>query len=62
MRRLLLTMQAGGRFDSPADTVETALDRPEDRALLRRAGAEAIVLLKNEGDVLPIARRASASP
>jgi beta-glucosidase len=54
VRRLLLTLSAGGRFDSPADTVETALDRPEDRALLRRAGADAIVLLKNEGNVLPL--------
>ncbi len=54
VRRLLLTMVAGGRFDDPADTVETALDTPADRALLRRAGAEAIVLLKNTGKVLPL--------
>jgi beta-glucosidase len=55
VRRLLLTMKAAGRFDSPADTVETALDRPEDRELLRRAGAEACVLLKNDRNVLPLA-------
>lgn len=54
VRRLLLTMEAGGRFDDPADTAEEALDRPEDRELIRRAGAEAIVLLKNSGEVLPI--------
>ncbi len=53
VRRLLLTMKAGGRFDSRTDTVEAALDRPMDRALVRRAGAEAMVLLSNNG-VLPL--------
>ena len=48
VRQLLLTMKSGGRFDSPEDTVEEALDRPADRALVRRAGAEAMVLLKND--------------
>jgi beta-glucosidase len=55
VRRLLLTLVAAGRFDSPADTVETALDRPEDRELLRRAGAEGCVLLTNDRGVLPLA-------
>lgn len=54
VRKLFETMQRAGRFDAPDDTVESALDRPEDRALLRRAGAEAMVLLRNEGDVLPL--------
>ncbi len=54
VRRLLQTMQRAGRFDGPEVTKEEALDRPEDRALLRRAGAEAMVLLRNEGDVLPL--------
>ncbi len=38
VRALIETMQRAGRFDAPEDTVESALDRPEDRALLRRAG------------------------
>ncbi|KAJ0340374.1 hypothetical protein COL154_008855 [Colletotrichum chrysophilum] len=33
---------------------EQAIDLPEHRAILRRAGAEGIVLLKNEGDILPL--------
>ncbi len=52
--RLFAVMERGGRFDSPDDTIETALDRLEDRALIRRAGAEAMVLLRNQGDVLPL--------
>ncbi len=53
VRLLLTTMQRAGRFDGPAITAEEPLDRKEDRVLLRRAGAEAMVLLRNDG-VLPL--------
>ncbi|KAJ0162208.1 Beta-glucosidase B [Colletotrichum tanaceti] len=43
-------------FRDPAITVERAIDRPEHRALIRDAGARGIVLLKNDGGILPLTR------
>ncbi|MCZ4347539.1 glycoside hydrolase family 3 C-terminal domain-containing protein [Devosia neptuniae] len=50
---MLTLMQRVGSFDDHRDFVEHANDRPEHRALIRRAGAEAAVLLKNNG-ILPL--------
>jgi beta-glucosidase len=52
-RRLLRLVQRVGAFDDPTIPPEQAIDRPEHRALIRRAGAEAMVLLKNDG-ILPL--------
>ena len=52
-RRLLRLIQRVGAFDDPTIPPEQAIDRPEHRALIRRAGAEAMVLLKNDG-ILPL--------
>jgi beta-glucosidase len=54
VRRLLLTLQRVGALDGAGLQPEEALDRPEHRGLIRRAGAEAVVLLKNSAGVLPL--------
>ena len=50
---MLRLMARVGSLDDHRPHVETADDRPEHRALIRRAGAEGAVLLKNDG-LLPL--------
>ncbi|MBK8084006.1 MAG: glycoside hydrolase family 3 C-terminal domain-containing protein [Devosia sp.] len=52
---VLRLMERTGALDDHGPHVEQADDRPEHRALIRRAGAEAAVLLRNEGGILPLA-------
>lgn len=54
VRRLLLTLERVGAFDRPELPPEQAIDRPEHRQLAREAAVEAIVLLKNENETLPL--------
>ncbi|HTR13696.1 MAG TPA: glycoside hydrolase family 3 C-terminal domain-containing protein [Roseiarcus sp.] len=54
--RVLRLVERVGAFKNPAIAEERAEDLPETRALIRRAGAEAMVLLKN-ADALPLALR-----
>jgi beta-glucosidase len=54
VRRLLGIIIKSGVFENPEDRPERAVDKPEHRALARQAAAEGIVLLKNEGNVLPL--------
>lgn len=51
----LKLLKQTGKFDDRKDTPkEQAIDRPEHRALIRKAGSEGIVLLKNDNNILPI--------
>ena len=54
VRAILSIMEWTGALDDQRAFEERAEDRPEHRALIRRAGAEGTVLLKNNG-ALPIA-------
>jgi beta-glucosidase len=51
---VLRLMQRTGALDDHRAWEERADDRAEHRALIRRAGAEGAVLLKNEGELLPL--------
>ncbi len=52
---VLRLMERCGALDNMEERKEIAVERPETRALIRRAGAEGTVLLKNKGQVLPLA-------
>ncbi|MCP4362967.1 MAG: beta-glucosidase [Chloroflexi bacterium] len=54
VRRLLRLIDRVGAFDNPGFKPETSNDNPADRALARQVAAEAIVLLKNENQILPL--------
>ena len=53
VRRLLLLLERTGALDDPLDVPERELDVPDHRVLVRRAAAESMVLLANDG-VLPL--------
>lgn len=54
VRRMLKLLERTGRFTNPEREEERSVDRPEHRALARRAAGEAMVLIRNRG-VLPLA-------
>jgi beta-glucosidase len=56
VRRVLRVATRAGVFAHPETRLEEAIDRPEHRALARKVAADGIVLLKNDGEVLPLAK------
>lgn len=56
VRRLLQLLIKAGCFEHPEAAPEQDTNLPEHRALIREAGAEGIVLLKNEASILPLQR------
>ncbi|PGH27118.1 hypothetical protein AJ80_01074 [Polytolypa hystricis UAMH7299] len=53
VQNVLELVNLAAKSGVPENAPEKGLDRPEDRALLRRTASESIVLLKNEGSILP---------
>ncbi len=57
VRRILRLLARTGALDEAGEPPpEEAIDRADHRALARRASVESIVLLRNEGGVLPLPR------
>jgi beta-glucosidase len=54
VKRLLCILEKAGLFENPAHHPEQAADNPKHRKLIRQAAGEAIVLLKNDGGMLPL--------
>lgn len=54
VRAVLDLLKKTGKFESPEIAEEIALDLPYNRELIRKTGADGMVLLKNDRNVLPI--------
>lgn len=56
-RRILALLARSGALDTATNPAEAAVDRPEHRAIAREAAREAIVMLRNENQALPLDAR-----
>ncbi len=57
VRRVLRIVARAGLFDGPGETVKGSTDTPARRRLAREAACEAMTLLKNDGNLLPLAEQ-----
>jgi beta-glucosidase len=51
---VLKFVQRTGKFENPETSAEQAINNPEHQKLIRQAGAESIVLMKNHDSILPL--------
>lgn len=54
VRRVLQLLERTAKFENPTIDDEIAVDSPMHRQLIRKAGAEGMVLLKNDSNTLPL--------
>ena len=59
VRNVLNLVNKTRASEIPENAVEAGLDRDQDRALLRQAAADSIVLLKNDKHILPLKKEKS---
>jgi beta-glucosidase len=60
-RRVLRLIERSGAAEGDVERSEQAVDAPEHRALARQLAIESAVLLRNEGELLPLRREALRS-
>ncbi|KAI5208164.1 family 3 glycoside hydrolase [Aureobasidium subglaciale] len=54
VEEILNLLALTGKFDNPESSAERAIINPEHSKLIREAGADGIVLLRNEDNILPL--------
>ena len=61
VRRILGFLHWRGRLPGESDHEEQTIERPEHRSLARRAATESMVLVRNEGALLPLGAQGSVA-